>query len=114
MGSRRRRDGFAAAEERRVGYNPSEVGAASNRSQLTGASGVKWAEGFLRKRVMRNIILSQPILSDFFLVLHLYVAIENTVKGYQTIISFIAESCIFTLENNFSHDRTKTHCEKLY
>jgi hypothetical protein len=51
MASRQRRDGFAAAEERRVGYNPSEVGATSNRSQLTGASGVKWAKGFLRKRV---------------------------------------------------------------
>jgi hypothetical protein len=48
MGSRRRRDGYAAAEERRV---PSEVGAASNRSQLTAASGVKWPDGFLRKRV---------------------------------------------------------------
>jgi hypothetical protein len=48
MGLRRRRDGYAAAEERRV---PSEVGAASNRSQLTAASGVKWPDGFLRKRV---------------------------------------------------------------
>jgi hypothetical protein len=54
MGSRRRRDGLAAAGERRVGYNPREVGAASNRSQLTAASGVKWPDGFLRKRVVEK------------------------------------------------------------
>lgn len=54
MGSRRRRDGLAAAGERRVGYNPREVGAASNRSQVTGASGVKCADGFQRKRVVEK------------------------------------------------------------
>jgi hypothetical protein len=45
---------LAAAGERRVGYNPREVGAASNRSQLTPASGVKWPHGFLRKRVVEK------------------------------------------------------------
>jgi hypothetical protein len=63
-----RRDGFAAAEERRVGYNPSEVGAALNRSQLTGASGVKWAEGFLPKCVAEKRREKLPVWLQLLLL----------------------------------------------
>jgi hypothetical protein len=65
MGSRRRRDGYAAAEERRV---PSEVGAASNRSQLTADSGVKWPDGFLRKRVAEKRRQKLPVWLQLLLL----------------------------------------------
>jgi|UPI00022197A2 hypothetical protein len=65
-------DGFAAAARWLRGGGGASRGlqpcAASNRSQLTGASGVKWAEGFLRKRVAEKRREKLPVWLQLLLL----------------------------------------------